>query len=540
MTLSEELRRGPRKFNARRKAGEIPLDQSGATLSHLFFAKADLSKLDLSNSEFEDCEVSDCDFRGASLEGAYVHGGRFERCDFRGARLSGATFEGVEFAECDFEGATGFDTLELLDTRGLGGKPATVSDQQTAPLAEEPKFVAGKVAVDEARERDIDAHPNDAARWLVYGDWLQSEGDVRGELVTRHGKPGFATFVQDHLESLFPSFADELRGGGQAPEVELEFRHGLVHGALLHALSRERPVKLGELAHRVLAAPACRFIRRLSFGLNHDVTHYGERQNDYAPVIESLIKEPKLQRLTHLEFGIQEREVVADEQYDREPLHSFGDLSELWPHVPHLEQLTVQGNGGTLGNLELPSLRVARFLTDNPDEQVVDEILAARWPKLEHFELWEFDSEFDLEALLHALSAVPLKHLALPGMMSTDRLFELLLAGSLLKKLKVLDVHDTPFSERSAAFLLRNVARFSHLERLDLSDSQFDVRRDDAVAKLPFVVLDRKRALPTVEQYEEPSDDEYDDGPDDSDLPEEAMPPEAPNADLDIPDEHGD
>lgn len=539
MALSEELQRGPKKFNARRKAGEIPLDQSGATLSHLFFANADLSKLDLSNSEFEDCEVSDCDFRGASLEGAYVHGGRFERCDFRGAKLSGATFENVEFAECDFADATGFDTLELIDARGLVGGKLAAPEPNAPPLVEEPKFVAGKVAVDEAREHDIDAHPDDSARWLVYGDWLQSEGDVRGELITRHGKPGFATFVQDHLESLFPSFADELRGGGQVPEVELEFRHGLVHGALLHALSRERPVKLGELAHRVLEAPACRFIRRLSFGLNHDVAHYGERRNDYGPVIESLVKEPKLERLTHLEFGIQDRETVSDDQYDREPLHSFGDLSALWPHVPHLERLTVQGNGGELGELNLPALRVARFLTDNPDEGIIDELMAARWPKLEHFELWEFDSEFDLAALLHTLSAVPLVHLALPGMMSTDRLFELLLAGPILKKLKVLDVHDTPFSERSAALLLKNVARFSHLERLDLSDSQLESRRDDAVSKLPFVVLDRKRALPTVEQYDEPSDD-YEDEPEDSDLPDEAMPPEAPNADLDIPDEHGD
>lgn len=96
------------------------------------------------------------------------------------------------------------------------------------------------------------------------------------------------------------------------PELALEWRHGFVVGATLSALNRERAVNLGELAHRLLGLPVCRFLERLSFGLNHEVTHYGERVNDYAPVVNALIAEPNLARLRHLEFGLQEPDIDED------------------------------------------------------------------------------------------------------------------------------------------------------------------------------------------------------------------------------------
>src|ERR1700744_6490609 len=43
-------------------------------------------------------------------------------------------------------------------------------------------MVDGAVANHEL-ESIIEADPQDPAGWLIYGDWLQSEGDPRGELV---------------------------------------------------------------------------------------------------------------------------------------------------------------------------------------------------------------------------------------------------------------------------------------------------------------------------------------------------------------------
>jgi uncharacterized protein (TIGR02996 family) len=199
-TLAALLTAGTKQFNELRTSPDFPREHAGATLTQLFFAKANLSELDLSNAELDECTVSDTDFRRADLSGAYVHGGRFERCDFREANLEGATFEHVEFVECDFAGAKGLSSLELEDVTGLG-----VASAAAPALAEEPRFVPGHVAVNEALERELEAHPDDEQRWLVYADWLQSEGDLRGELVTRqHRGDGFTAFVDDHLEQLFP------------------------------------------------------------------------------------------------------------------------------------------------------------------------------------------------------------------------------------------------------------------------------------------------------------------------------------------------
>ena len=185
MTLCELLAGGTAPFNAKRQRGEVPLDQSASTLSGLFFARADFSKLDLSNAELEDCTVSDVDFREADLRGAYLHGGRFARCDFRGAKLEGATLEQVEFVECDFTQATGLDTLEQEDVTGLGVGPVL----EPVALEEAPRFVAGHVAVNEALERELEEHPEDETRWLVYADWLQAQSDLRGRAARGRADP---------------------------------------------------------------------------------------------------------------------------------------------------------------------------------------------------------------------------------------------------------------------------------------------------------------------------------------------------------------
>jgi uncharacterized protein (TIGR02996 family) len=534
--LARLLAAGTASFNALRAKGQVPVDQSAATLSQLFFARADLSKLDLSNAEFDECTVSDVDFRDCDLRGAFLHGGRFERCDFRGAKLEGATFERVEFAECDFSGASGLDALELDEVTGFG-----VTTPAGPALAEEPRFVPGHVAVNDALERELEAHPDDAKRWLVYADWLQAQGDLRGELITRHhAGTGFQAFVDEHLEQLFAGCADEVRGGGQVPELVLEWRHGFVVGATLSALNRERAVNLGDLAQRLLALPVCRFLQRLSFGLTHEVTHYGERLNDYAPVVDALLTVPALARLRHLEFGSQEPDLDEDSG-EPEALHGWGDLSALWPHVPQLRELRIKGGAGVLGAVSLPELRAVCLQLEEEEPEVFSEVIAANWPKLERFELWDRFGAVELEPLLHVLGSLPLTHLALPFTEQGEPLLRRLVQLPLLQKLRVLDLHQAVLGPGGRDFLRENVAAFRHLERLDLTGTVGE-HEEEALTKLgDFIVLRPPEDTRPVEEMHRPDWYELngEESPDESpEAPEEDPPP--PGADLDIPDEHGD
>lgn len=542
-TLAQLLSAGTSTFNAERAHGLVSNDQSGTTLTQLFFARADLSKLDLSNAEFDDCTVSDTNFRNADLRGAYLHGGRYERCDFRGALLDGATFEQLEFVECDFSGAQGLASVELDDVTGFGAASKT-----TAPaLNEEPRFVTGRVAVNPKLEAELDASPDDERRWLVYGDWLQSEGDVRGELVTRFQRgEGFQAFVDEHLEALFGPCADEVRGGGEVPELMPHWRHGFVVGATIGAPNDSRVIDLGELTQRVLQLPVCRFTPRLSYGLRHASTRRGNDAHDYAPLVQALLETPELPRLRHLEFGLQQPQSSEPDEDSYEALDSFepwGDLSAMWAGVPQLTDLLVKGSGGVLGELTLPTLKRFALQCYSIDEETMSEVIAARWPALERFELWDTNGSVELEPLLHALAACPLTHFGLPHTAQLDQLLPMLVRTGLLARLKVLDLSHSRLQGQGFNYLLENFAAFRHLERLDLTGAA-DQHEEDALGKLGnFMVFRAQTDTRPLEERTElnAGDDDYD-FPQDEELedPEADEAPAAPGADLDIPDEYGD
>ncbi|HVH45557.1 MAG TPA: pentapeptide repeat-containing protein [Labilithrix sp.] len=114
-SLGELLKLGSAALNKLRAEGKLPLDFTGATLTRVFCANANLSALELTGSEWERCELSKVVFRDADLSNAYFHGGRLDDCDFTGANLEGATFEKVRLGRCDFTGARGLDEVELND-----------------------------------------------------------------------------------------------------------------------------------------------------------------------------------------------------------------------------------------------------------------------------------------------------------------------------------------------------------------------------------------------------------------------------------------
>lgn len=166
-------------------------------------------------------------------------------------------------------------------------------------------------------------------------------------------------------------------------------------------------------------------------------------------------------------------------------------------------------------------------------------MLAARWPKLERFELWDLGGEVELEPLLHVLSTVPLTHLALPF---TDQL-EALLQSPVLKRLEVLDLHDAVLQGPTLEWLTTHLDAFRHLERLDLTGA-VDAHEEETLSKLgAFIVLRPLEDTRPIEEVasREPwnEDDELEKLNEPEALEDEGDPP-APNADLDIPDEHGD
>lgn len=539
VALDQLLARGAAAFNDARRRGEVARDHTGATLSRLFVGPADFSGLGLVGTEWEDCTVGGADFSGADLSNAYVHGGRLERCNFQGAQLAGATFEAVELVGCDFTGARGLDTLEQLDVRadevkGLGHATAEPEAAATA-------FTPGLVAVNELLERELDTRTGDEALWVVYGDWLLSQGDLRGELVARHrsagtieGRAAFEAFVGEHTEAVFRECAEYVRAGGQMPELSVEWRHGFVHGATLRADNPERPVDLGELTAKLLPLPVCRFLRRLSLGVRHGATRWGEVQNDYAPVVAALAATPLRDRLRELDLGLQ-TELFDDAEDVVGGLLPWGDLTALWPLLPRLERLGLRGEGGELGGLELPALRHLSFECWDGESLPIELLHRAPWPRLERLELWDPTAQLDPAALLSAFAQRPLVHLALLRRPRLHDVLAALVASPLLPRLRVVDLRAGALTEDDVRLLEARREPLRHL-RLDLSGCDAP-GLGDRLSRLPFVALDELPEFDEehLEAFSGVLDDEAE-----PEAPDEADAPPAPLADLDIPDENGD
>jgi uncharacterized protein (TIGR02996 family) len=135
-----------------------------------------------------------------------------------------------------------------------------------APAAPAVPQIACAVHRNRELEAAIAAQPDDVASYLVYGDWLQEQGDRRGELVhvqhVLHATNDPALSTLD--EELRATYAHAWLGGlvaTNAHRVKLEWRLGFVDTARVDA-SPSEPA-LAALVTALLASPAGCLLRML-------------------------------------------------------------------------------------------------------------------------------------------------------------------------------------------------------------------------------------------------------------------------------------
>lgn len=115
----------------------------------------------------------------------------------------------------------------------------------------------------EVRQRDafeaaIEAAPDDAQAFAVYGDWLAQSGDARGELISLQLLPSLDRRQRERVKALLYAPGIRCLAGPVA-----QWRWGFVHTATLRR--QQAPGERVEL-ERLLAHPSMRFVRALSLG----------------------------------------------------------------------------------------------------------------------------------------------------------------------------------------------------------------------------------------------------------------------------------
>jgi hypothetical protein len=226
---------------------------------------------------------------------------------------------------------------------------------------------------------------------------------------------------------------------------------------------------LPDATRRLLALPIARFVDALSLdALAFDDQSDGGSWAEVLAVVVASALAPQLRELRLLD--------------DVNPYASrdLGDLSAVWHELAALELLHIRGTRmfGTLGALELPALRSYIHETAIVSREELDAIHAARWPRLEHLELWLGASDAGGAATLDDIARIArgdhtprLAHLGIVNSELADDAIAILASSPLLPRLRTLDLSRGTMHTRGAAALFTHSAAFAHLEWIDVSEN---------------------------------------------------------------------
>lgn len=199
-------------------------------------------------------------------------------------------------------------------------------------------------------------------------------------------------------------------------------------------------------------------------------------------VIEILVKnKDRLTKLSALYLG----DIVSEEN-EMSWIHQ-SDLSPLLQAFPQLQLLRARGgNDLALSAPESQSLRGLILETGGMDASVVRSLGTAKFPHLEHLELWLGEEEYgascsveDLRPILLGEAFPNLKYLGLRNSEMTDELAQALLDSLLVQKIETLDLSLGTLSDQGAEALLQ--LKSPTLKRLNL---HYHYLSDDMVKRL--------------------------------------------------------
>jgi hypothetical protein len=330
----------------------------------------------------------------------------------------------------------------------------------------------------------------------VYADWLQQQGDVRGELAGL-----FLGGQEDEARAWFAKNPTKLFGDLdiklEAEITGLVWEHGFLRAASLKRRNY-RDTGLAELARAFLALPVARLVTELRFGLAGC-----ESNNDWTSTLAVVAESRQAKQLRVLRF----------DDYTSEDSEiswtAIGDFSAYWGAFPALEDLRIRaGEGGTLGDLALPELKRFERVSGGLGEGEVKEIFAATWPKLEQLDVWFGRSGYGaggkpehLATLLDGRMAKSLVKLGLVNCEFVQDLIEPLAKSPILRQLKTLDLSKGTLTDADVDLVLQHADAFAHLDYLDLTENLMESRGAEIHARLPHAAVDGQREYDDERRY---------------------------------------
>jgi len=350
-------------------------------------------------------------------------------------------------------------------------------------------------------EQAIVANPDDTSARSVYADWLQSQGDPRGELIALQlaGKESDAeALIAKHTAALLGPLAQHRLTYDGEKRSAFDWKYGFIHRAHLSHNSYAEKIEgatLADVLRLLLAHPSGRFLAELHLTFNND-----PNEDNLQSLIDVLAEAPRptIRKLHFGDFKYAGAARSQDQGEDTEiSWYSVGNLASLWAQVPNLATLIIQTGaaesamaGGTqLGALALPKLRHFEWRTGGLESANADAIVAARLPSLEHLDMWTGHEGYGCGATREHVMALlagdfpKLRHLGIMNCEFTDAIVEDLAKSPLLAQLTELDLSLGCLTDEGAAVIAKHKDAFAHLEQLDASYTYISPGALDGCAK---------------------------------------------------------
>lgn len=324
-----------------------------------------------------------------------------------------------------------------------------------APKAENPQL-----------EEAIHANPRSPDAYLVYGDWLQSQGDPRGELIaiqaalanapsddelTRKSKELIARYDKRFLgATLAPLSVEDMSAYWRFGFIQELYIGGTYSGTTCRGAWKE-----------LLDTGSAKFLESLE--LNELETEYG------TPMFGSFIGELA-------EHGVPKtlRRLVFDPKDYQLSWVDLGDLSIAYPRLGALEELTIRAGKMALGKaMNLPSLKKLEIVSTSLTKDNVEAIAAGDLANLTDLTLHIGPrGDATIESVLPLLDKKrfpKLRHLGLRNAMFENEIVRAVLDSSLLPQLKSLDFSDGTLDDTGGEALLQSASTLRHLTMIEIS-----------------------------------------------------------------------
>jgi uncharacterized protein (TIGR02996 family) len=336
-------------------------------------------------------------------------------------------------------------------------------------------------ATDPDLETAIFKDPDNVQSYLVYGDWLQMQGDPRGELIAVHAalleKPGDEALRKRAAKILGEHRGEWLGDLAHEDEFKEQWHLGFLRSATIGGEEEYGEIDSPDVYAKLARLPSARFLRELVFGVPN--TDDGTIQ--YQPIVDALVANPPkaLRSLTLSAMGYQ---ISWTE---------LGDLSPLYAKIPGLRSLTIKLGVMGLGTIRLPELREFEVVTGGFTRGNMKSVASAAWPKLEKLVVYFGSDNYgadctidDVRPILDGKGIPNVTSLGLCNAEFADDIAAAVAESKMLKQVKALDLSQGTMTDAGAQAIAYHAKAFAHLESLDLSQNYISSAMAAKLAKV--------------------------------------------------------